>query len=162
MRKAVFFDRDGVINNEESHYYIYKEKDFIFNEGITDVMMNLSEKGYLLIIITNQSGISKGVYSHKDVDKVHAKMKSELSKEGISLAEIYYCPHHPDNENCLCRKPKSLLLEKGIARFNIDVEKSYFIGDKDRDIQAGKKAGLKTILVKANGNMTGIINLIKA
>jgi D-glycero-D-manno-heptose 1,7-bisphosphate phosphatase len=160
MNKAVFFDRDGVINNEESNYYIHKRDDFKLNDGIVHAMKVLQDNGFLLIVITNQGGISKGFYTGDDVKAVHQKMISELRSKAIELTEIYYCPHHSDNENCLCRKPKSLLLEKAIARFNIDTNQSFFIGDRETDRKAGEKVGLKTILVKANSDMSVIPSLI--
>jgi D-glycero-D-manno-heptose 1,7-bisphosphate phosphatase len=160
MNKAVFFDRDGVVNNEESNYYIHRVDDFELNKGIVDAMKVLQEKGFLLIVITNQGGISKGFYTASDVEAVHQKMISELNSNGIQITEIYYCPHHSENENCLCRKPDSLLLEKAIARYDIDTRQSFFIGDRETDRKAGEKAGIKTILVKANGNMAIIPSLI--
>ena len=153
MEKAVFLDRDGVINNEEDKYYIHRTEDFFLNEGIAEVLKELTSRGYLLIVITNQGGISKNFYGHEDVKAVHEKMLSLLSPHNIKLTEIYYCPHHSDNENCLCRKPKSIMIEKGIARFNIDPNKSWFIGDRDTDMEAATRAGLKTIKVEANQDM---------
>jgi D-glycero-D-manno-heptose 1,7-bisphosphate phosphatase len=161
MNKAIFFDRDGIVNNEESNYYIHKVDDFELNAGIIEAMKRLQELGYLLIIITNQGGISKGFYSASDVEAVHFKMLSELNSNGLNVTEIYYCPHHSDNENCLCRKPKSLMLEKAIARFNLDASQSFFIGDRETDRQAGEGAGVKTILLKANTNMAVIPSLIE-
>ena len=161
MNRAVFFDRDGVINNEEGLYYIFKTEDFRFNPGIISVMKTLRRRGYLLIIVTNQGGIAKGFYTWEDVNAVHTMMNNELAEEGIVLDEIYVCPHHSDLENCLCRKPKTLLFEKAISRFDIDPEQSYFIGDRETDVEAGKKAGLKTVLVEPNQDMnflTGIID----
>lgn len=160
-KKAVFFDRDGVLNNEEHNYYIHKTEDFFLNEGIGEAMKKLQQRGYILIVITNQGGISKGFYTRKDVEKVHGKLHQLLKQFGVTLSEIYYCPHHSDNENCLCRKPKSLNIEKAIARFNIDPEQSWMVGDRDSDIIAAKKVGLKTIKVKANENMMFIANHIQ-
>lgn len=159
-RKAVFFDRDGVINNEEKHYYIHRTEDFFLNEGIIYSLKELEKKGYIFIVITNQGGISREKYSHEDVRKVHEKLKRILDGNKLHLTEIYYCPHHSDLENCLCRKPKSIMIEKGIARFNIDKEKSYFVGDRDTDIEAGRKAGLKTIKVESNQNMRFLAEII--
>jgi len=161
MQKAIFLDRDGVINNEESNYYIFRTEEFFLNKGITQVLKELQDQGYIFIVITNQGGISKSFYTHEDVQRVHEKMIQLLAEHGIRLAEIYYCPHHSDNENCLCRKPKSISIEKGLARFNIDPDKSWFIGDRDTDMEAAKAAGLKTIKVKANQNMRVLIDLIQ-
>ncbi len=154
MNRAVFIDRDGVINNEEGHYYIYKEKDFFLNPGVTDLLKFLKKKSFLLIVITNQGGIAKGEYTIEHVHKVHEKLHLLLKKEGIYLDEIYFCPHHTSVEKCLCRKPGTVSLEKAICRFNIDPGKSFFIGDRETDMQAGKKMGINTILVKANQDLS--------
>ncbi len=153
MQKAVFLDRDGVINNEESNYYIHRTEDFFLNDGIIEALKILQQRGFIFIVITNQGGISKSLYTHEDVKAVHEKLESILFKEEITIKEIYYCPHHSDNENCLCRKPKTISIEKAIARFHIDRGKSYFVGDRETDIQAGLKAGLKTIKVNPNQDM---------
>ena len=112
MRKAIFLDRDGVINNEESNYYIFRTEEFFLNKGIAEALKEFRDRGYIFIVITNQGGISKSFYTHEDVKLVHEKMIHLLAEHDIELAEIYYCPHHSDNENCLCRKPKSISIEK--------------------------------------------------
>ena len=159
MDKAIFLDRDGVINKERGDY-TWKIKDFIFNDGLFSFLKTMQEKGYILIIITNQGGISKGIYSHKDLSELNMFMFNEFSNNAIKITDLYYCPHHSDNEKCLCRKPNSLMLEKAIAKYNINVQKSYFIGDSERDIIAGKKAGLNTIKIEANSNLLNILNKI--
>jgi D-glycero-D-manno-heptose 1,7-bisphosphate phosphatase len=156
MNKAVCIDRDGVINSDEGHYYIFKTKDFKINDGIIPSLKMLQDAGYLLIIISNQSGIAKGIYSRSDTDKVHDFLIKILKNEKINITEIYYCPHHPDQGRCICRKPDSLMLEKAIARFDIDVNKSYLIGDSERDIEAAVKAGLKGIKVDKNSNIYNV------
>jgi D-glycero-D-manno-heptose 1,7-bisphosphate phosphatase len=161
MNKAIFFDRDGVINNDSGHYYISDPSDFVINPGVIELLSWLKSKGFMLIIISNQGGISRGIYTKQDTDKVHKKMAEILTEHGIALDEIYYCPHHPENENCICRKPDTVLIEKAIARFSIDTSQSLFIGDRDSDIEAGAKAGLKTIKVEANQDMSLAIEMIK-
>ena len=104
-QKAVFFDRDGTINSDEGHYYIYKPEDFVFNPGVIEGMKKLKEAGYLLFVITNQGGIAKGIYTHEDVKKVHARMCEELERNGVKIDKIYYCPHHESVKTCICRKP---------------------------------------------------------
>ncbi len=160
MNKAIFLDRDGVINNDSGHYYIYKIEDFKINEGIVESLQKFQENNYLIIIISNQSGISKGIYTIEQVEELHNYLKNYLQKHNIELTEIYYCPHHSSNEKCLCRKPNTLLLEKAIARFNIDVSSSFLIGDGDRDIEAGNKLGLHTIKVDANENILKYCSII--
>ena len=129
-----------------------------FNLNIS--LKKFQENNYLLIIISNQGGISKGIYTIEQVEEVHNYLKNYLQKHNIELTEIYYCPHHSSNEKCLCRKPNTLLLEKAIARFNIDVSSSFLIGDGDRDIEAGNKIGLHTIKIETNENILKYCKLI--
>jgi len=159
MNKAVFFDRDGVINHDPGDY-TYLLEEFKINEGIIPSLKKLFDKGYLLILITNQGGIAKGIYTQKHVEAIHTFLISELQKSQIELTEIYYCPHHSEVEKCLCRKPGSLLIEKAVARFAIDPEKSYMIGDKQRDVEAAEKVGVKGIKVGVNENIEKYVDQI--
>ncbi len=149
QNKAVFLDRDGVINRETGDF-VFETGKFEFIDGIFDALHKLQKSGFMLIVITNQSGIATGRYTHQHVGEIHEMMLRELSLQGISIAEVYYCPHHPSTGKCLCRKPESLLIEKAIARFNIDPARSCMIGDRDRDIEAAAKAGVKGFLIKSN------------
>jgi D-glycero-D-manno-heptose 1,7-bisphosphate phosphatase len=148
--KALFLDRDGTINNDEGKYYIFKPSDFQLNEGVGERVKQFQDEGYLIIIISNQGGIAKGIYSHADVTKVHDLMTEKFNYWGVKLTEIYYCPHHQGIGNCLCRKPESLMIEKAIARFNIAAENSLFIGDSSRDIEAAERVGVKAIQIRTN------------
>ncbi len=152
MNKAVFLDRDGVINSDEGHYYIYKKEHFALNQGVGEGLKLLQDDGFLLIVITNQGGIAKGVYTHEDVANVHEKMAQLLKNFGVVLTDIFYCPHHDEVEKCLCRKPGNQNIEKAIAIYNIDRNLSVMIGDHNRDIEAGKKSGLHCYKVKTNDN----------
>ena len=149
MKKAVFLDRDGVLNRERGEY-TYRKDDFEILPGVTEALKKLQDDGWLLIVVTNQGGIAKGIYSEDDFRLLNEILITELKKEGVHLDEIYYCPHHPDRTRCLCRKPGSLLFEKAIARFGIDPGISWMIGDKQRDADAASGAGIKTILMEAN------------
>ena len=160
MNKAIFLDRDGVLNRENGNY-ISRLEEFIINDGVFEGLKYFQQKDYLLIVITNQGGISKGMYDHEDVDKIHNYLREKLEQDGIKITAIYYCPHHPVRSKCICRKPDSLMLEKAMARFNIDAARSYFIGDHDRDIEAGKKTGLQTIKIIANSSLLEVKGLIK-
>lgn len=160
MNKAVFLDRDGVINNPFKNYYVYKEEHLVINKGVIEALQELQEKDYLLIIISNQGGISKGIYTIEQTDRVHQKLQQNLEMHGIHLSAIYYCPHHSKKEKCLCRKPEPLMLEKAMALFNIDPELSYFIGDKKTDMEAGKRAGIKPIRVRKNQDLRKILKKI--
>ena len=156
--KAIFLDRDGVINFEKGDYTC-KIKDFIINEGVIEALQHFKSDGYVFIIISNQSGVSKGFYSVADVELLHRYFTDTLNGSNILIKEIYYCPHHPDTGNCLCRKPCGLLFEKAIARFDIDPSISYMIGDKERDITAGESVGIRGILIKPNSSLMDIIPL---
>jgi histidinol-phosphate phosphatase family protein len=123
-------------------------------------MEHAQKKGYLLIVISNQGGIQRGIYTLKDVENVHHYLKTELKNKGITLTDIYICPHHDKTERCFCRKPQSVMLEKAISRFNIDAEKSFFFGDSVRDIEAGTKVGVKSILLTPNSSLLPHLSLL--
>jgi len=159
-RKAIFLDRDGVINEERGDW-TYLLEDFRVNDGVVEALKAFLQKNYLLIVISNQSGIAKGVYKRAQTEYLHLHLERVLKNHGVTLTEFYFCPHHPDVSKCICRKPDSLLLEKAIARFNINAAESYFIGDAERDEAAGKKAGVKTIKVEKNSSLTSILHLIQ-
>jgi len=158
VNKAIFLDRDGVINFERG--FTFKLEDFKILPDVFEVLKRFQAKGYLLIVISNQSGIGKNLYTQDDVEVLHKYLLNELKKNKIQLQEVYYCVHHPDSGKCLCRKPDALFVEKAIARFNIDPLKSYFIGDKERDVEAGEKCGVKGILIEANSSLKLIEPLI--
>jgi D-glycero-D-manno-heptose 1,7-bisphosphate phosphatase len=158
MMKAVFLDRDGVINVERG--YTHQLSDFVILPDLIEVLQLLQQKGYLLVVVSNQSGIAKGLYKQEEVEVLHAFMVDEFAKNGILLSEIYYCVHHPDIGKCICRKPDSLFVEKALARFDIDAKQSYFIGDKERDTEAAEKAGVRGILIEANISLKTILDQI--
>jgi D-glycero-D-manno-heptose 1,7-bisphosphate phosphatase len=142
MQKALFLDRDGVVNVEKD--YLYKIEDFEFIEGIFDLCRHYASLGYLLFIVTNQSGIARGYYSQEQYNEVTRWMVDAFAKEGVEIAKVYHCPHHPRVTGaCSCRKPKSGMLLQAQEEFAIDLEHSIIIGDKERDIEAGLNAGLK-------------------
>ena len=159
MDKAIFLDRDGVINVERG--YTHRLEDFVILPDLIEVLQLFQQRGYLLIVISNQSGIAKGLYKQSEVEVLHKYLIEELNTNNITLSEIYYCVHHPDVSRCICRKPDSLFVEKALARFDIDPTKSYFIGDKERDTEAAEKAGVKGILIEANISLKTILNQIK-
>jgi D-glycero-D-manno-heptose 1,7-bisphosphate phosphatase len=158
-KKAIFLDRDGVINRDLKHY-TWLVSEFSFLEGVFEACREFQRKGYLIIVVTNQAGIAKGLYSHRDVNTLHAHMEVSFLNEGIFIAESYYCPHYDEIGKCLCRKPGSLLVEKALARFDIDPSQSYFIGDRERDIVAGEGAGVKGILVEVNSDLRKVLPLV--
>ena len=142
MKKCIFLDRDGVLNVDRVDY-VYRIEDLIIPEGTIEALQHLKEAGYLLIVITNQSGIAKGIYSREDVLTCHNYFQEQC---GYLLDDLYFSPHHDQfNSASLTRKPDSLMIEKAIAKYKIDPDRSWMIGDAIRDIKAGKKAGVKTI-----------------
>lgn len=155
MKKAAFLDRDGVINLESGSYTTNVD-DFIINKDIPEAIKILREKNYLVIVITNQGGIAKKLYKPEDVLEMHIKLCEELSKTNTDITDIYFCPHHEVTGKCLCRKPNSLMLEKAISTYEIDVKKSFLIGDSDRDILAAENVGIRGIKIESNKS---ILNL---
>jgi len=150
INHAIFLDRDGVLLNNQDYWYIFKTEDYRLNEGVCEGLRLLINRGYLLIVISNQGGISKGIYTKLDTDLIHHKLEGDLKNAGIKITAWYYCPHHPDSEKCLCRKPSSLMIEKALARFSIDKGKSFFIGDSISDMEAAKGAGVIPVKVEPN------------
>lgn len=160
MKKAIFLDRDGTLNNNRDQYYIWRPEDLRLNPGVAEALSELQARGYLLLVITNQGGVSKGEYSLEEVDALHAAMCSLLEEAGVKLEEIYVCPHHPDREKCLCRKPLPLLIQKALARYDIDPAASWMVGDSERDAEAGEAAGLRTLLVESNRDLREVLKEI--
>ncbi|OFX54868.1 MAG: hypothetical protein A2046_07100 [Bacteroidetes bacterium GWA2_30_7] len=157
MVKALFLDRDGVVNFERSEY-TFRLEDFTINNGIIELLLNFQKDGFLIIIISNQGGISKGIYKKEDVEKLHNKFIKECKSNNINITDFFYCPHFPEIENCLCRKPKSLMLEKAIAKYNINITESLMIGDSERDMECAENVGIKGILIKSNKINLKILN----
>jgi D-glycero-D-manno-heptose 1,7-bisphosphate phosphatase len=147
MQKAVFLDRDGVINEEVN--YLHKIEDFKFVDGTIESLKYLQNLGYKLFIITNQSGISRGYYTTEDYEVLTSWLFEEFYKNNINISQIEYCPHSPD-ENCSCRKPKTGMIKNILKNHQIDLENSWLIGDKDSDIKCANNANIKnTIQVKS-------------
>jgi len=149
--RAIFLDRDGVINIDKQ--YVSKIEDFEFTEGIFELLNYFQDLGYILIIITNQSGIGRGYYTLQDFQTLTKWKLSRLSDEGITIHEVYYCPHSPESE-CSCRKPSPEMLLRAKEKYDIDMQNSWMIGDKQSDIEAGKRAGVgRTVFIASSRNM---------
>ncbi|NPA03418.1 MAG: D-glycero-beta-D-manno-heptose 1,7-bisphosphate 7-phosphatase [Epsilonproteobacteria bacterium] len=142
--KAIFLDRDGVINVD--YGYVHTKEKFKFIDGVFEALKELQEMGYLLIVITNQSGIGRGYYSLEQFLKLNRFMVEEFGKKGIKITDTFFCPHHP-NQGCECRKPKPKMVLDAIKKYKIDPFNSWIIGDKVSDIEAGKAAGVRGILI---------------
>lgn len=137
MKKALFLDRDGVINIDKK--YVHKRSDFEFCEGIFELCLFFLQKSYEIFVITNQSGIARGYYTQKDFENLSAFMCEEFAKRGVKISHIYHCPHL---EGCQCRKPQPGMLLKAQKDFDLNLKESFFIGDNLSDMQAGFAAGV--------------------
>lgn len=157
IQKAIFLDRDGVLNFELGEY-VTKPEDFKVLEFVAEQLKRLQNANYLLIVITNQGGIAKGLYSHSQLDVMHKILIDELAKTDVKITEIFYCQHHPDFSKCLCRKPESIMIEKALAKYHINPKLSFMIGDKQRDIDAATNAGVKGFLIDANENWKYLVD----
>lgn len=149
MNKALFLDRDGVINIEKE--YLYKIEDFEFIEGVFDTCKYFQDRGYLLIIITNQAGIARGKYTENDFDRLNQWMIQQFTHSEILISQVYHCSHHPKyTGSCDCRKPNPGMLIQAQKKFNLDLSQCILVGDKEGDIQAGLNAGIsRNILVRS-------------
>lgn len=146
--KAIFLDRDGVINIDKE--YLYKIEDFEFQENIFQILLYLESKGYNLFIVTNQSGIGRGYYHTIDFEKLTIWMLEEFRKKGINISQVEYCPHKPADK-CSCRKPNTKMLKNILKIFDIDLGNSWMIGDKKSDMQFAKNGHIgKTIFFNTN------------
>jgi len=144
--KAIFLDRDGVINIEVG--YLSDPENFEFIEGSVEALRILKQKGFILIIITNQAGIARGYYTKEALNEIHKKMNRLLKEQDVVLDDVFYCPHHPDFTGaCDCRKPKPGMIIKAKEKYNIDLQNSYMVGDTLKDIESGLAANCKTVLV---------------
>lgn len=139
MKKAIFLDRDGVINKDNG--YVSKIDDFDFIDGVFEALKGFQDLGFLLIVVTNQSGIGRGYYGIKNFEKLNSFMLGEFEKKDIKIDKVYFCPHSPE-DNCECRKPKPGMILQGLKEFDINPQNCILIGDKSSDIQAAKAANL--------------------
>jgi histidinol-phosphate phosphatase family protein len=142
--RAVFLDRDGVINEEVN--YLSRPEDFQLLPRAAAAIRLLRKHGWRVIVVTNQSGVTRGYYTDADVAAIHERMRRDLARAQTQLDAVYFCPHHPDDD-CDCRKPRTLLFERAATDFDLDLAASYFVGDKLTDLLPGKALGGHTILV---------------
>jgi D-glycero-D-manno-heptose 1,7-bisphosphate phosphatase len=152
VKKAVFLDRDGTINTEKD--YLYRPEDFAFIPGACQAVKLLNDAGFLVIVVTNQSGIARGYYDEGAVEGLHRHMDAELAKAGARVDAYYFCPHHPQHGGdryggeCACRKPLPGMLVQAAADLAVDLGHSWMVGDKLADVEAGKRAGCRSLLVR--------------
>jgi D-glycero-D-manno-heptose 1,7-bisphosphate phosphatase len=164
--KTIFLDRDGVINKEVN--YLHKIEDFEFIPGVFDACLFFQNLDYQIIIVSNQSGIARGFFTENDYHILTKWMVNQFLMRGVSILDTFFCPHGPE-ESCNCRKPKSGMFINAIKKYDIELENSWMIGDKETDVEAANLAGIKnTILVRSghsideiNSNARHIIDSIK-
>lgn len=151
MKKCVFLDRDGTINVEKD--YLHKIEDFEWEYRAKEAIKIIKNKGYIVIVVTNQSGVARGYYDEEAVKKLHKYMNEELKVCQSEIDAFYYCPHHKDGvgkykKNCDCRKPELGMFEEAFKEFDIDLGKSYIVGDKRSDLIAGQRLKMSSVLVE--------------
>ena len=146
LRRAAFIDRDGVLNQD--HGYVFRREDFHWLPGAIEALARLQRAGYALVVVTNQSGIARGLYTQGDMEALHRTISKELQDQGVQLAGIYACPHHPQavrpelRMDCACRKPMPGMILQAADQLGLDLGASCLFGDKVSDIQAGRRAGV--------------------
>lgn len=148
MKKAVFLDRDGVINEVKTQRvtFVNRPDQFYFLEGVLDAIKLLTESDFLIFVVTNQGGVGLGYLSHEQLRSIHDHMVMEIEKAGGLIQEVSCCTHKP-HEGCKCRKPEAGMLLDLAQKYGLDIAQSYMVGDRDVDIEAGRKAGCTTILL---------------
>jgi D-glycero-D-manno-heptose 1,7-bisphosphate phosphatase len=153
MNRAVFLDRDGVITKEPP-YYAHKLSQLALLPKSADAIRLLNESGFLVVVACNQAGIARGYYREEDAILFNQEMKDNLAREGARIDAVYYCPHHPEARiaryrmNCSCRKPEPGMLTRAGKELGLNLKQSFMVGDKLSDVEAGKRAGCKTIMVR--------------
>lgn len=152
MRRAVFLDRDGTINVEKE--YLHRPEEFVFIPGAPEAIRLLNDAGFLVIVVTNQSGVARGLYDEEAVCALHRHLDAELAARGGRVDAYYFCPHHPEHgtgkyrQECSCRKPLPGMIEAATRAFAIDLAASYVVGDKASDVAVGLAAGCRPLLVR--------------
>ncbi|WP_086256503.1 D-glycero-beta-D-manno-heptose 1,7-bisphosphate 7-phosphatase [Campylobacter vicugnae] len=158
--KALFLDRDGVINYDPG--YVYRIEDFEFMPGIFEALAGFMMLGYEIFVVTNQSGIGRGYYSEDDFAKLSKYMIDEFKSYGIEIKKIYHCPHTP-SDDCNCRKPKPGMILQALNEHNIDPQASLIIGDKPSDLEAARKAGVKSgyLIGQNDGEFKSVLEVLE-
>ncbi len=163
-RKAIFLDRDGTITTDKG--FVYKKEDLELLPGAVEAIKLANRHGLLVVVVTNQSGIARGYFTEEELKAFNTHLAQILDTQGARIDAFYYCPHHPEapikayRKDCPCRKPQPSLLLKAAEELNIDLAKSYMVGDSPRDMEAGKRAGCQTILLDKEKDLKKAISQI--
>lgn len=158
LNKIIFLDRDGVINKRRDDY-VKTIDEFVLLPNVAESIKKLNQMGFLIIILTNQSAINRGIITEEQLNQIHTYMIQELKKSSCIITKIYFCPHRPD-ENCDCRKPKPGLIKKAIKEFDADIDNSWLIGDSDTDLESANSIGVRAIKIDKNMDITKAIRMI--
>jgi D-glycero-D-manno-heptose 1,7-bisphosphate phosphatase len=159
VHKTVFLDRDGVINYLDMGSYVTSWDKFIFLDGVIEAIAELTRAGYLVLIITNQSAINRGLMTEEDLIGIHSNMLVEIENAGGHVEDIYHCPHAPD-ENCPCRKPNTGMFDRVNQDYDVDYANSWFVGDFESDREVADRMGLRFILAKGDGGLKEAVEKI--
>jgi D-glycero-D-manno-heptose 1,7-bisphosphate phosphatase len=156
-RRAVFLDRDGVLNRRApAHDYVKSAAEFAWLAGAREAVRRLNDEGWLVLVVTNQRGVARGLMSTADVDAIHARAQRELREIGAHVDAFYYCPHG-DGDRCTCRKPQPGLILRAAREWNVDLAASILIGDDDRDIEAARRAGVRAWRMPTDGSLNSML-----
>ena len=162
LRRAAFLDRDGVLN--EDHGYVHRIENFHWMSGAVAALQRLQEAGYALVVVTNQAGIARGMYTPADLGRLHNHMRAQLQQQGVVLCGVYACPHHAEavlpayRQLCACRKPQPGMILQAAQEHGLDLGTSCLFGDKPSDIEAGRRAGVgRSWLVQGPGGLAGAV-----
>lgn len=164
-RPAAFLDRDGVLNEDTG--FVHRIADFRWLDGAESAVKSLNDRGYFVFVITNQSGVARGFFPAEAVERLHQWMNDELAKLGAHVDAFYYCPHHPTagtscfTRPCDCRKPAPGMLLRAMAEWPVDREASFLLGDQARDLEAARRAGLRSVRF-SGGNLRDAIDALLA
>ena len=162
--KAAFFDRDGVLNVDKS--YLYKIEDLEWIDGAKEALAYLTQQGYTIFVVTNQSGIARGYYTVDDMNRLHEFMAQQVAAAGGKIEKFYYCPHLPEGKiaeyavECDCRKPKPGLILRAFEEYDIDKDAAFLIGDKPRDVESAEAAGIKGYLFSGGNLLNFVIEIV--
>lgn len=156
-RRALFLDRDGVINRKADGY-VTDERGFELLEDAARAARLARSKGYAVVVVTNQSAVGRGIMTADQLERIHARMEAELARIGVELDAIYCCTHAPDDQ-CACRKPGTAMIEAAVRDLGIDIEGSLLVGDSETDMEAARRAGLRGVKVESNAPFSHLLKL---